>query len=73
MGRLTNERKVHFNYSIPFLEVWQQQSQEMKNWCEALGQPYGYTGQNTFFVLMHLYLLEKYSEQPLTFYRRIAI
>jgi len=69
MGRTAAERHIHFNYTKEFIEVWKAQNQTMKDLCEEVGKPYGYTGQNVFYCLLHRYLVQKYSGNPTKFWQ----
>ncbi len=50
MGRLANERHVHFIYFPDFIAHWNEQPAELKQLCNDIGEPYGYTGINVFYV-----------------------
>lgn len=62
MAKLSLERKIHFDYSPPFVAYWNYQSQEFKNLCDELGRPYGYSGMNVFYCYLFQKCFEYFTE-----------
>ena len=61
MGRINNERKVHFFYGPKFIEHWNNQSEEFRELCNKIGKENGYSGQNIFYTYLYQYWAHKIS------------
>ena len=55
MGKISHDRHIHFPYFPEFIEHWKIQPPELKAKCREIGQPYGYSGMNVFFIWFLLY------------------
>ena len=61
MVKVAFERNIHFKYSPEFITHWNEQSQEMKDYCDNLGQQYGYSAMNVFYTFIYQYWAHKES------------
>lgn len=61
MGRIANERHVHFKYTPEFITHWKNQSEEFQTLCTNIGAPFGYSGQNVFLVFFVQYMTHQES------------
>ncbi|MEE8341915.1 MAG: hypothetical protein V3R52_07445 [Candidatus Neomarinimicrobiota bacterium] len=64
MGRLAQERKVHLVYYPELVAHYKEQTQECKDYCASVGEPYGYSSMNVFFFFFYNYWLHQLSEVP---------
>lgn len=55
MGKIANERHVHFHYAQIFIEHYREQTPALKQLCHDIGQPYGYSAMNVFYVFFFQY------------------
>ena len=62
MGRINNDRKIHFNYTPDFLYYWSLQTQELKDKCDEIGKPYGYSAMNVFYMWLIYYIYSLYTQ-----------
>lgn len=62
------DRHIHINYRPEFVEIWNDAPQEIKNICENMGEPYGYSGQNVFYFVMLLYACHSLGNLDSTFF-----
>ena len=56
MGRINHERHIHFYYHPLFIQHWNEQNETFKNICRDLGEPYGYSGMNVFYIWLFIWL-----------------
>ena len=70
MGRITGDRHISFDYNKEFIEMWESQPDHLKTFLEETAAPYGYTGQNLFYVLVWRYTIRRFSTRAPWYWTR---
>ena len=70
MGRINNDRKIHFAYEPEFIEWYKSCCESFKVECARIGAPTGFSSMNVAYVVYMQYILQVNTTYTPTPYQR---
>ena len=58
MGKVNIDRQVHFSYGPKLLYWWGQQPESIKEKFNEVGEPYGYSGMEVFYLYTRFIIMK---------------
>ena len=62
MGRINHDRHLNFDYNQEFIDLYNDQPEELKAKLDEWGIEFGYTAMNVFYILCWLYMVKYFGQ-----------